>query len=155
MANRDSFTSNEWLLLRDTPFLTGLVVVTSDPSGPIGVLKEAAAVTGMILKHMDGYSSELLRALSEDLHKNFHMPGLESKAPEWIRATGLNSCRDAIKLIKEKGSMQEAAEYRAWLVALSEGVAHASKEGGFLGIGGIRVSDHEQQALQDIKTALA
>jgi hypothetical protein len=40
-------------------------------------------------------------------------------------------------------------------VAVSRKVAEASKEGGFLGIGGTRVSQQEEQAIGEITAALA
>jgi hypothetical protein len=36
---------------------------------------------------------------------------------------------------------QDAAGFKAWLQTISENVAEASSEGGFLGIGGVKVSD--------------
>jgi hypothetical protein len=41
------------------------------------------------------------------------------------------------------------------MVALSRKVAEASKEGGFLGIGGTRVSKEEEQAIADVTSAVA
>ena len=37
---------------------------------------------------------------------------------------------------------------------MSQEVAEAAKEGGFLGIGGVRVSEAEQAALREISDAL-
>ena len=36
---------------------------------------------------------------------------------------------------------QDAAGFKAWLQTMSKNVAEASSEGGFLGIGGVQVSD--------------
>jgi hypothetical protein len=40
-------------------------------------------------------------------------------------------------------------------VAVSRQVAEATKEGGFLGIGGTRVSEEEHQAIAEITAAVA
>ena len=41
-------------------------------------------------------------------------------------------------------------EYKRFVYSLAESVAHAHKEGGFLGIGGKPVSEREQTALDAI-----
>ena len=41
------------------------------------------------------------------------------------------------------------------LVSVAEQAANASKEGGFLGFGGVRVSDKEQAFITEVKTATA
>ena len=43
---------------------------------------------------------------------------------------------------------------RQWLRDISQKVAEAAKEGGFLGIGGERVSPAEQATLEEIDEAL-
>jgi hypothetical protein len=43
---------------------------------------------------------------------------------------------------------------RTWLASISRGVAEASKEGGFLGFGGVQVSDAEKATLDQVATAL-
>jgi hypothetical protein len=40
------------------------------------------------------------------------------------------------------------------LVGLAEATAEAGKEGGFLGIGAVRVSDQEKAALEQLKKTL-
>ena len=43
---------------------------------------------------------------------------------------------------------------KAWLRQVSHNVAEASKEGGFLGFGGVTVSDAEKATLGEIDAAL-
>ena len=49
---------------------------------------------------------------------------------------------------------QDAPAFKLWLRGISQRVAEAAKEGGFLGFGGVQVSDAEQKALADISQAL-
>src|SRR4029079_9928571 len=49
---------------------------------------------------------------------------------------------------------QDAAGFKAWLQAIGQNVADASSEGGFLGIGGVKVSDAEKATLDDISKSL-
>ncbi|MCX5739681.1 MAG: hypothetical protein NTZ61_14540, partial [Proteobacteria bacterium] len=48
----------------------------------------------------------------------------------------------------------DLAAYQSFLKALGERVANAAKEGGFLGIGGERVSEGERQMLASLAEAL-
>ena len=48
----------------------------------------------------------------------------------------------------------DAAAYKAWLLQIANNVAEASKEGGFLGFGGVDVSDAEKATLTEIAAAL-
>jgi hypothetical protein len=51
-------------------------------------------------------------------------------------------------------SPADAQAYKDTLMAVARATAEASKDGGFLGIGGKLVSDDEQKALDAIRTAL-
>jgi hypothetical protein len=46
MANKQSFTPEEWTKVLQSPMLVGIAVSTADPSGLWGTLKEAAARLG-------------------------------------------------------------------------------------------------------------
>jgi hypothetical protein len=48
----------------------------------------------------------------------------------------------------------DATEYASFIVDVATRVAESSKEGGFLGIGGTRVSVEEQAAIDEIRTAV-
>lgn len=53
-----------------------------------------------------------------------------------------------------KASPAEADAYKAMLVGVAQKAAEASKEGGFLGFGGVRVSDKEQAFIAEVKRTL-
>ena len=80
------------------------------------------------------------------------MPEL-SKDQEGARAALINSCKQAVDVVAQK-SPAEAEEYKRWLVLLAQRTAEAAKEGGFLGIGGTRVSEAETKALKDLAATL-
>ena len=44
--------------------------------------------------------------------------------------------------------------FKSWLRQVSQHVAEAAKEGGFLGIGGVAVSEAEKATLTEISSAL-
>lgn len=155
MANKDTFTPTEWDLLRQAPFMTGLVVVAASPSGPIGLLKESAATAKMVMQELAECKTELMQSLATDLKATMQAAKLDSHDPATVRAKALEACRQAAAVVNAKASAEEAAEYKSWLNTLAKRVAEASKEGGFLGFGGTLVSAEEEAALRDIAAALA
>jgi hypothetical protein len=48
----------------------------------------------------------------------------------------------------------DAAAFKNWLRQISQSVAEAATEGGFLGIGGVAVSDAEKATIAEISSAL-
>ena len=49
----------------------------------------------------------------------------------------------------------DAAGFKAWLNAIAQKTAEAGTEGGFLGFGGVAVSDAERATLAEIAAALS
>ncbi len=52
-----------------------------------------------------------------------------------------------------KASPAEAQAYKQMLLGVAQQAADASKEGGFLGFGGVRVSDKEKTFIAEVKAA--
>jgi hypothetical protein len=48
----------------------------------------------------------------------------------------------------------DAPAFKSWLTAIAERVAAASNEGGFLGFGGVAISDAEKATLEEVSGAL-
>ena len=53
MANKASFTPDEWKELLQSPLLVGIAVSAADPSGLIGMLKESMASARALLQALD------------------------------------------------------------------------------------------------------
>ena len=62
--------------------------------------------------------------------------------------------REAIGILEAKATPAELDAYKRFVMTVAQAVASAHKEGGFLGIGGKQISDAENQALDEISTAL-
>jgi hypothetical protein len=160
MATKTDFTAEEWNLIRRAPFMAGLVMVAASPSGPFGIVKEMFAV-GKILADVKnrGASSDLAKAIVADLEtaegRQQGVPAeFQGKAPEQLRSAALEACRQAAALVEKKAKPDEAQAFKEWLVSIGQTVAEAAKEGGFLGFGGVRVSEQETSALKNLRSAL-
>ncbi len=62
--------------------------------------------------------------------------------------------REAVRIVEEKATPEEAEDYRRFVLRLADVVAHAHKEGGVLGIGGKEVSPAEQGVLDQLANTL-
>jgi hypothetical protein len=70
-----------------------------------------------------------------------------------MKAQCLQACREVAALLSQKAPA-EAQAYKQWVYQAAQNSANAAKEGGFLGIGGERVSEAETAALKELATAL-
>jgi hypothetical protein len=80
--------------------------------------------------------------------------GLDFSRPEKVKTPALASCRAAAELLARKATPAEAEAFGRWAVSVGRHVAEAAKEGGFLGIGGTRVSEKERATLEELAAAL-
>jgi len=67
-----------------------------------------------------------------------------------MKAEVLQSLGRVAALVDQRAPA-EAAGFKTWLLHIAEQAAEASTEGGFLGFGGIRVSDAEKATLDDLR----
>lgn len=162
MANKQSFTPEEWTKILESVMLAGMAVSAAEPSGLWGLLKEGvASSSALAAAKSDSGSSELIKAVvveyetsegrssvQEALRKRF-----SGAKPADVVQRSLENLREVSAILAAKAP-GDAPAFKAWLKSISQKVAEASSEGGFLGIGGVQVSDKEKATLADISTAL-
>jgi hypothetical protein len=162
MANRDTFTSDEWTLIRLAPSLVSGGIAAADPSGIFASIKEAAAGAQGMAEAFKAHSDlPLFAALAAD----GSIPGMPD--PKTLLGDGpreqqlqnfknavLERAKEAVEVVAHKASSAEAGAYKTMLVDVAQKAANASKEGGFLGFGGVRVSDKEQAFITEVKQAV-
>jgi hypothetical protein len=163
MADKASFTPQEWVLLLESPMMAAMAVSAAEPSGLFGLLQESFASGKLLVQaKSDTTANELVKAVAADYGtaegRKGASEGLQAKLgggrPGDIKAKALDALRQAAALVAAKAP-GDAAAYKAWLAQVSRNVAEAAKEGGFLGFGGVQVSDAEKATLAEISTALA
>jgi hypothetical protein len=66
----------------------------------------------------------------------------------------LGRIREVANLVSQKATPEEAKAYKQMIMSVAEKAANASKEGGFLGFGGVRVSSAEESFLNEVKAVL-
>jgi hypothetical protein len=148
-----AFSQEEWTTVRLAPQAVTSYVMSADPSGAVGTTKELLAAgdaLGALVKA--ALPTSLVDVAFGSLGGKLDAEaGLDTQMP---RTKLLSMLREATASVKAK-SPADAKSFGDTLVALSQKVAEASREGGFLGIGGTRVSQAEQQAIAEITAAVA
>ncbi len=163
MSTKADYTAEEWQLLIDVPSMVGTAVMVAGKSG-LGSVKEALAIASGILSARDGYEgNDLIQSLTESRIKEGMRSEIETMtnnpykgmAPTELAQVVTEKCRAAAELLAAKATEAETVGYKEWAQSVGAKVANAAKEGGFLGIGGERVSAEEQQVMDAIQSAFA
>ena len=156
MSTKTDYSVDEWKAISGAPVAAGLFITLSDPSGPVGIAKEALAVGKAITDSAAGDAPEIVKSLAEIVKSGAGRPELPD-VPAGDRAKTkdalIGAIRAAVGAIERK-SPGEVEAYKTWLASVAAKVSQASKEGGFVGIGGTRVSSDEQQALNQLADIL-
>jgi hypothetical protein len=143
----------DWAKVASAPAAALFMVAAGDPSGPLGSLKEAKAAGEQLLEAAKAAAPDSLVSTAFAGGLNAEMLGhLKSAASSKEKL--LDAVRGGMAAVQAR-SPGEAAAYRGIVMSVAEAAAKASKEGGFLGIGGTLVSEGEQKALDALKSALA
>jgi hypothetical protein len=153
MTSRADFTDEEWARLGRAPLLAGLAISLSDPGGPIETVKESSAALKTVLEAARERSfGVFVRSVAEDVaaKPQRRENPLAGFAPDRRRTLDaiLDELRSAYALLNERAAPEDVDDFREWIRIASQRAALAAKEGGFLGIGGERVSEREQQMLE-------
>jgi len=78
---------------------------------------------------------------------------IDAKDPEEAKKKAVDGCVAAANIVTQK-SPAEADEFKQWLMTIATRTSEAAKEGGFLGIGGTKVSEKEKAELATLASAL-
>ena len=157
MSTKTDYTAEEWKAIAGAPVAAGLYITLADASGPVGITKEAMAVGKAITNSAAADAPEIVRALAESVKSGGGRPELPDVPKTDVAQMKLalqGRLQDALGAVAAK-SPDEAEAFRKWLLSVAANVAQASKEGGFLGIGGTVVSPEEQVALEELAGALS
>lgn len=162
MANKQNFTADEWVRILESVMLAGIAVSAADPSGLWGTVKEAYVNSSALrtARH-DVASNELIKLALADLETLQGRADVQKALRERFAEATPAECvtrslasLTSVAAILDAKAPDDAPAFKAWLCSVSRQVADASIEGGFMGIGGQRVSDAEKATLDDIARCL-
>jgi len=162
MVSKANFAPEEWARIVASPMVAGMAITAADPSGPWGLLQEGISGGRSLLDAKQNAAGNLLaKAVAEDITN----ADTRGAARDWMQAQfkgtpvgemknkALDELRRVAALVDAKAP-QEAVGFKSWLRGTAQKAAEAAKEGGFLGFGGVDVSDAERATLFEVSAAL-
>ncbi|ACK50354.1 conserved hypothetical protein [Methylocella silvestris BL2] len=162
MAGKADFTADEWSKILTAPVLAGMAVTLAEPSGLFGMIKEGFASGHALLEaRNDPGAAALAKAVVADIEtsegRTASRQALEAEFtgadPGALKARALSTLAEVGALVDAKAP-QDAPGFKDWLKHIAEKTAEASSEGGFLGFGGVRVTEAEKATVSEIASAL-
>jgi hypothetical protein len=162
MASKADFTAEEWKLIMASPMLAGLAVTLAEPSGLWGLLQESMASGRALLEAgKDPAGLSLVKDMVADIAtsegRTVAQEGLKAdltgKTPAELKVQAIAKLTQVGSLLDAKAGA-DAAPFKAWLRHVSESVAEAATEGGFLGFGGVKVTEAEKASIAEVARAL-
>jgi hypothetical protein len=142
---RTKISPEQWTKIRLAPVAAARLVMLASPSGGIGILKEAKGAADAIDEAKAAADPGSIVGLAFETEQT--KEELESLGTD--RESNLTAIRDAMKVLVLH-SPNEVLGFSKFLHTVGTKVAEASKEGGFLGIGGTRISKEEQAVVDEI-----
>lgn len=150
MTRKADFNAEEWSTVVDGPLYAGMRVISADRGGTV---RESLA---MGRAYQDARQRHGESELLDDLVAS--PPAID---PERLREARGNiavlasdQLHQAIEILVAKAAPSDVDAYKRFVMTVAQTVAEAHREGGLLGIGGKQISDAENQALDEISTAL-
>lgn len=162
MSGKADFNPDEWSKVLASPMVAGTAITAADPSGLWGLLEEGMAGGWAMLKaKQDTNANPLIKAVAQDftegdartLARDHIQTIFKGAQASDLKGRAVDELRSVATLLDAKAP-QDAAAFKAWLRDIAQKVAEAANEGGFLGFGGVAVSDAEKATLAEISTAL-
>jgi hypothetical protein len=163
MKYRDRFTEEDWTGVLEAPILAGLAITAADPGGLVSAVKESAAMAralkdaaaaagegALVTEIAEAYREAADRDAASDAVKAM----AKGQSPEALLSAAVARLGAVMRTV-ESALPEQAGAFRAFLLDVAQKTAEASREGGFLGFGGERVSEAERRALDQIAAVLA
>jgi len=149
MTEKAQFDAEEWELISSAPSIAAMYVITSEKGGTLRESMAAGKAYAEAREHSTGSAliDEVVRSVNA-------VSANEFSSKEDLRARAVSRIGEARSTLAAKADADEVAAYRDFVLAVAERVAEADKSGGFLGVGGERVSGHERAAIEEIRAAL-
>jgi hypothetical protein len=149
MTRKAEFNAEEWSTIVEGPVLAGMRVVMAARGGTI---RESLAMGETYAKARREHAQSDL--LDDIISAPPAMDPTRLPSQDDMGRVTAQRLREAVALLEGKASPEEVDAYKRFVLTLAEAAANAHREGGFLGIGGEKVSENEQAALEEIATVL-
>jgi cell pole-organizing protein PopZ len=157
MTTKTDYTEQEWAGLVRAPVTAGSYIVIADPSVMAMVSETQGMMQAILAQQAPEAAKGLVAAVVAEIAA---MAGRKEKmAPPQVekgqdpRPQLMANLTQDLAVLDVKSTPDEKAGFCAWLLTVATATAEAGREGGFLGIGAVRVSDQEKAALEELRQA--
>jgi hypothetical protein len=150
VTTKADFNAEDWSTVVDGPLYAGLRMIAADRGGTV---RESLAM-GRV--YQDARAKHGTSALLDELVLS--PPSIDPQRVQQaggdISAVTAEQLRKAMSILESVATPEEVDAYKTFVMTVAQAVAGAHKEGGFLGVGGKRISEAENQALDEISADL-
>lgn len=162
MTLKANVTPEEWTRILQAPFIAGFAVTAADPGGLIGAVQESSAMAKTLQTAANNGEDDLASAVLAEIKSSEGRGRLreamkeltKSRKPAEASDMAIEALRQTLSVVHQKSP----ADYDALgtlITSVATNVAEAANEGGFMGFGGVPVSDAEKKTLGDIESTIA
>src|SRR3954454_21935561 len=133
MADKPSFTPDEWTKLLESPMMAGSAITAAEPSVLWGLLKESLSGGWALLEAKTSGPNELIKAVATDFGtsegraaaRDGVQARLSVSKPAEVRDKAIAALREAAAIVDAKAP-DEAAAFKDWLRQIAQKTAEAS-----------------------------
>lgn len=157
MQIQSQFSPEEWNEILTAPLLTAAAVMAVDLSGISGLVQEGKALYAELSQVVSdpeanplsqAVVAEILSRATSDEDAGVPMQAEKDLETLYSRLEAL------LDLAASRVPPEVLSGFRRWLYQIAVATAGAAREGGFLGIGSVSVSDDERQVLARLASIL-
>lgn len=169
MTFETRFTEEEQVLLSSLPAMFGSAMTFAADSG-MATIKEMIASSRTMLDGSKNFADNeiitgILPSMTSMKDALSEAKGLREKLQAHLANQNVTDKAQMVSLVIEdakkindlliaKATLDEANQYKNWVLDIAEDVAKSASEGGFLGFGGTQISDGEKAIFGDMALAL-
>ena len=158
MTTKTDFTPEEWTVLVQAPLNVALLITVASPSLFGGMKEMYAAAQGLVAAGQQAAPpNEFMGAIFAEYRDKDSMKAHRAQVRDEgspCAAPGDPGSIQAAVTAAAKATPEEATAFKEWLYQFGVRQANAAKEGGFLGIGAVRVNEAEKNALAELAGVL-
>jgi len=142
-----------WNVIKSAPVAAVALVTSASPSKGGGAAAELTAASGAIAQAAGKADPVSLLNVAFGADGAISQEEIDGILQNAAKAEPTALIKAAVEQVSQ-GNPGELAAYKAMILSAATAAAEATKEGGFLGIGGKQVSPQEQAVLDQLKSTL-
>ena len=148
-ATRARYSSDQWDAVRLGPIATASLIASASRPGSLSTAKSVGAMSNALatLKESSSPSSLFSLAAAADITAD-ELKALPSDRPALLGLVGRS-----VGTVRANSAI-EAAVFGQFLVELATRIAEQTKDGGLLGLGGMRINEAERSTIDQIRMAV-